>query len=147
MSAGHQHATMCIHQTNREKHLHLLIPGGDLSSSAVPPSLLTGNHKINPYPYDPEGANSLLEEAGFAGGFDTELWVGGGSEMFHVLEAFQADWASVGINVSILHSDWNVFKASVKDVPSFATVAKDPFRFSSGYLPVASGAAGKLHVF
>ena len=100
---------------DREKHLHLLIPGGEMSGSSVPPALLSSSDKISPYPYDPEGAIRLLEEAGFVEGFESELWVGGGSEMFHVLEAFQSDWASVGIDVSIVRSDWNIFKTSVRN--------------------------------
>jgi peptide/nickel transport system substrate-binding protein/oligopeptide transport system substrate-binding protein len=98
---------------DREKHLQLLIPGGTLAGSAIPPALMRGD-KADPYPFDPEQALRLLEVSGYSNGFSTELWVGGGSEMFHVLEAFQSDWASVGINVTLLRRDWNVFKSAIK---------------------------------
>ncbi len=98
---------------DREKHLRLLIPGGELASGPVPPAFL-GNNSFKPLPYDPEKAIQLLEESGYPDGLEAELWVGGGSEMFHVLEAFQSDWAAVGINVKIIRSDWNVFKSAVR---------------------------------
>ena len=99
---------------DRKKHLNLLIPGGELASGPVPPALLE-NISSNPLPYDPEKAIRLLEECGYPGGLKTELWVGGGSEMYHVLEAFQSDWAAVGISVKIVRSDWNVFKSAVRN--------------------------------
>ena len=99
---------------DRKKHLELLIPGGELASGPVPPALLE-NVSSNPLPYDPEKAIRLLEECGYTGGLETELWVGGGSEMYHVLEAFQSDWAAVGISVKIVRSDWNVFKSAVRN--------------------------------
>jgi len=99
---------------DREKYLHLLVPGGKLASGPIPPILLKYNG-FNPLPYNPEKAIRLLESCGYPQGFQTELWVGGGSEMFHVLEAFQSDWSAVGINVKIVQSDWNVFKAAVRN--------------------------------
>ncbi|SVB11271.1 uncharacterized protein METZ01_LOCUS164125, partial [marine metagenome] len=99
---------------DREKHLRLLVPGGKLSSGPVPPALLRFQ-SYEPLPYNPEKAIRLLEECGYSEGLETELWVGGGSEMFHITEAFQSDWSAVGINVKIIQSDWNVFKTAVRN--------------------------------
>ena len=99
---------------DREKHLRLLVPGGELASGPVPPALLRFQ-SYEPLPYNPEKAIRLLEECGYPEGLETELWVGGGSEMFHVTEAFQSDWSAVGINVKIIQSDWNVFKTAVRN--------------------------------
>ena len=98
---------------DREKHLRLLVPGGKLASGPVPPVLLK-QHNIDTLPFSPEKALRLLEESGYPDGLETELWVGGGSEMFHVIEAFQSDWSAIGINVKIVQSDWNVFKSAVR---------------------------------
>ena len=99
---------------DREKILHLLLAGmGTLSSGPVPPGLLSVPAHP-PYPYNPKRALELLNSAGYENGFHTKLWVGGGSETFHVLEAFQSNWERVGITVEILKSDWNVFKTSVR---------------------------------
>ncbi len=99
---------------DREKHLHLLVPGGKLASGAIPPSLMV-KKASSPYQYNPEKALDLLSEAGYPEGFSTQIWVGGGSEMFHILEALQADWMAVGIVVKIIQSDWNVFKTAVRN--------------------------------
>ncbi len=99
---------------DREKHLRLLVPGGKLASGPVPPVLLK-RHNVETLPYSPKKALRLLEECGYPDGLETELWVGGGSEMFHVIEAFQSDWSAIGINVKIVQSDWNVFKSAVRN--------------------------------
>ena len=99
---------------DREKHLRLLVPGGKLASGPVPPVLLK-HHNVDTLSYSPQKALRLLEESGYPDGLETELWVGGGSEMFHVVEAFQSDWSAIGINVKIVQSDWNVFKSAVRN--------------------------------
>lgn len=100
---------------DREKILKLLLSGsGSLSTGPVPPQLLN-TAVTEPYPYDPAQARKLLIEAGYESGLHTRLWVAGGSEMFHVLEAFQADWQAVGVYLEILRSDWNVFKTAVRE--------------------------------
>ncbi|MFQ6613111.1 MAG: ABC transporter substrate-binding protein, partial [Fidelibacterota bacterium] len=99
---------------DRGKILKLLLnDAGQLAAGPVPPSLRKGD--LEPYPYDPRKARELIVEAGYEDGLSTQLWVAGGTEMFHVLEAMQADWAAVGIQVEILRSDWNVFKTAVRE--------------------------------
>ncbi|NIA18485.1 MAG: hypothetical protein GWO85_00145 [Simkaniaceae bacterium] len=99
---------------DREKIIEVLRFGvGIPASGPVPPSLLKGPPP-DPYPYDPEEALRLLDEAGFPQGFETKLWVAGDAEMYHVLEAIQSYWQAVGIRVELLRSDWNVFRTAVK---------------------------------
>lgn len=99
---------------DREKIIEVLRFGvGIPASGPVPPSLLKGRPP-DPYPYDPEEALRLLDEAGFPHGFKTKLWVAGDAEMYHVLEAIQSYWQAVGIRVELLRSDWNVFRTAVK---------------------------------
>lgn len=100
---------------DREKILKLLLSNsGTLASGPVPPQLLAGP-TVAPFQYDPKQARKLLVQSGYENGLRTRLWVAGGSEMFHVLESFQSDWAAVGIYVEILRSDWNVFKTAVRE--------------------------------
>ena len=99
---------------DREKILKLLLADtGILASGPVPPLLLKGSPP-DPYPYDPLRAIELLKNAGYDNGFQTKLWAAGGSEIFHVLEAFQSYWGAIGIEIEIMRSDWNVFKTAVR---------------------------------
>jgi len=100
---------------DREKIIKILLNGSaTLAKGPVPPQLLSGQSKLL-YDYNPRKAIELLKKAGHENGLSTELIVAGGSEMFHVLEALQSDWAAVGINVEIKRSDWNVFKTAVRE--------------------------------
>ncbi len=99
---------------DREKILSLLLSGsGTRAEGPVPPQLMESPQE-NPIPFNPEEAIQQLKSAGYNEGIQTELWVAGGSEMFHVLEAFQSYWSAVGIFVEIIRSDWNVFKTAVR---------------------------------
>ena len=99
---------------DREKILKLLLANTGIQASGPVPPLLLSNSPPNPYPYDPVLAIELLKRAGHGNGFQTKLWVAGGSEIFHVLEAFQSYWRAIGIEVEIMRSDWNVFKTAVR---------------------------------
>ncbi len=100
---------------DREKIIHILLNGSaTLATGSLPPQLLAEQPKVY-YDYNPRRAIELLKKAGHENGLKTELVVAGGSEMFHVLEALQSDWAAVGINVEIKRSDWNVFKTAVRE--------------------------------
>lgn len=100
---------------DREKIIQILLNGSaTITSGPVPPQFLTREVHTQ-YEYNPGKALDLLKKAGYKNGLNTELFVAGGSEMFHVLEALQSDWAAVGINVDIKRSDWNVFKTAVRE--------------------------------
>lgn len=99
---------------DREKILKVLRFGvGIQAAGPVPPSLLK-SPPPKPYPFDPDSAISLLAEAGYPDGLESQLWVAGDAEMYHVLEAFQSYWKAVGVRVELLRSDWNVFRTGVK---------------------------------
>lgn len=100
---------------DREKIIQILLnSSATLANGPVPPQLLSETAKLR-YAYNPSLAIQLLQEAGYDNGLKTEIYVAGGSGMFHVLEALQSDWAAVGITVEIKRSDWNVFKTAVRE--------------------------------
>jgi len=100
---------------DREKIIHTLLDNSvTIANGPLPPQLVYEVDKPR-YEYNPNRAIQLLEEAGFDNDLHTELYVAGGSGMFHVLEALQSDWEKVGITVDIKRSDWNVFKTSVRE--------------------------------
>jgi peptide/nickel transport system substrate-binding protein/oligopeptide transport system substrate-binding protein len=82
------------------------------SAGAVPPGL--AGHESRPaYPYDPAAAKALLREAGYAEGFDLEIWQRDSPEGNRVVEAVQGYLLEIGIRVRIVKREWSAFKEAV----------------------------------
>ena len=84
------------------------------ASAAMPPTVPYFNEDLDPYEYDPERSRQLLEEAGMADGFDTNIWYmpiprpympdGKG-----IAQAMQQDLEEVGINVTLETREWGTY--------------------------------------
>jgi peptide/nickel transport system substrate-binding protein len=61
--------------------------------------------EFEPYPYDPDRARELLEEADYGDGFDVELWSfdypGQAAEMPEVIQAVAGYWEAIGLDTKI----------------------------------------------
>ena len=84
----------------------ILANGTLLSTGMTPPSTIGYNHDLAPYPYDPEKARSLLEEAAADGvPVDKELIVIGRLEQWanvtETMEALTAMWQEAGFNINL----------------------------------------------
>lgn len=87
---------------------------GQVASNAMPPTVPYFREATEPYPYDPDEARRLLEEAGVGDGFDMDLWFmpiprpympdGRG-----VAQAMQRDLEQVGINARLVTREWGTY--------------------------------------
>lgn len=88
-----------------------------VSAGPVPPAFAWAyNEEVQPYPYDPDRARALLEEAGYEGEEIVFYVTEGGSGMLDPIAmgtAIQADLAAVGMNVRIETYEWNTFLGQV----------------------------------
>jgi peptide/nickel transport system substrate-binding protein len=87
---------------------------GTPSSAPIVPSVF-GYTQVGPYEYNLEMAKELLEEAGYADGFDIELFhpTGRYPQDSTVAEAVQAMLAEVGINATLTTYDWGTYLDTV----------------------------------
>lgn len=79
---------------------------------------------LSAYPFDPQKAKQLLTEAGFANGFDLELWYMPTSRPYFptpkpIAEAFAADLSAVGIRVNLKTKDWAAYLADRRKAPGY----------------------------
>lgn len=82
----------------------LLFGYGEASVQPFPPGYYATNPDItveDTYPYDPEAARALLEEAGYGDGFSFEIVTTATPLRVQTSEVIQANLAEIGIEVSI----------------------------------------------
>ncbi|ELZ74705.1 putative dipeptides/oligopeptides ABC transporter periplasmic substrate-binding protein [Haloferax larsenii JCM 13917] len=84
------------------------------ASQPLPPNVLGHNDSLDPYPYDPEKAKSLLEEAGYGDGFTFELATfqnprGYNPSPIQTAETVASNLGDVGITVEINQQSFGPF--------------------------------------
>jgi peptide/nickel transport system substrate-binding protein len=75
---------------------------GNVAKSAVPSLMWESPIPIHTYQYDLDTARALLDEAGYAEGFEAELMlIAGRDEELRMAEVWQGELAKIGINLKI----------------------------------------------
>jgi len=85
------------------------VPANDAIPEGMP-----GGSDI-PMKADVEKAQELLAEAGYADGFDMEIWVSDSRTSVRIGGVLQALLGRVGIDVELIKNDWSVFYDTVKN--------------------------------
>jgi ABC-type transport system substrate-binding protein len=78
---------------------------GRLAAGVIPPTLEGADTTRAPYAYDPAAAKKLLAAAGYAKGFDIELWLPQDPAFARVAESIQSYLAAVGVRAKIVQRE------------------------------------------
>ena len=101
------------HALNRDQMVKSQLPEGAKVASQFMPDTVSGyNDQLQPYPYDPEKAKSLLAEAGAEGmtlqfAYPTEVSRPYMPDPQKIHDAFKKDLEAVGIKVEVVNKPWN----------------------------------------
>ncbi|NBI29629.1 ABC transporter substrate-binding protein [Chengkuizengella marina] len=84
------------------------------AKNPLPPVIAGYNDDIDPYPYDLERAKELLAEAGYADGFEMELWAMPVPRPYmpdgqKVAEVIQNSFAQIGVSAKIVSYEWATY--------------------------------------
>lgn len=87
---------------------------GKVAKNPIPPTIWSYNDSVEDYPYDPAAAKKLLKEAGYANGFETDIWAMPVQRPYNpnarrMAEMIQADWAKVGVKAKIVTYEWTEY--------------------------------------
>ncbi|MEP4433677.1 MAG: ABC transporter substrate-binding protein, partial [Hyphomicrobiales bacterium] len=86
---------------NKERITQVINGRAVPATQPLPPSMPGYTDSYEGYPFDPEGAKTLLAEAGFPDGFETELFVMNTDPNPRIAQAIQQDLSNIGIKASI----------------------------------------------
>ncbi|MEP7087186.1 MAG: ABC transporter substrate-binding protein, partial [Gemmatimonadota bacterium] len=78
---------------------------GHLAAGVIPPTLEGADAARAPYAYDTVAARKLLAAAGYAKGFDIQLWVPQDPAFARVAESIQSYLAVVGVRVKLVQRE------------------------------------------
>jgi dipeptide transport system substrate-binding protein len=99
---------------NKEAIIDAVFQGeGTIAKNPLPPTLWSYNDAVEDYPYDPEQAKKLLEEAGVTD-LQTNIWAMPVQRPYNpnarrMAELIQADWAEVGVQAEIVTFEWGEY--------------------------------------
>ncbi len=100
--------------TNKQAILDAVFQGaGRIAKNPIPPTIWSYNDEVEDYPYDPEQAKKLLEEAGVTN-LKTNIWAMPVQRPYNpnarrMAELIQADWAKVGVQAEIVSFEWGEY--------------------------------------
>jgi dipeptide transport system substrate-binding protein len=103
------------HALNRDNYMKVIYQGtATVAKNPIPPTVWGAAKDIHDYDYNPEKAKELLKKAGFANGFETELWTLPVSRPYNpngkkMGELMQADLAKVGIKAKLVSYEWGTY--------------------------------------
>ena len=86
---------------NKERITQIINGRAVPATQPLPPSMPGYTEGYEGYPFDPEAAKTMLAEAGFPDGFETELFVMNTDPNPRIAQAIQQDLAQIGIDASI----------------------------------------------
>ncbi|WP_378941459.1 ABC transporter substrate-binding protein [Mesorhizobium sp. ANAO-SY3R2] len=86
---------------NKDRIVRIINGRAIPANQPLPPSMPGYAKDYQGYPHDIEKAKALLAEAGFADGFETELFVANTDPQPRIAQAIQQDLAAIGIKASI----------------------------------------------
>ncbi|WP_240758215.1 ABC transporter substrate-binding protein [Palleronia sediminis] len=102
--------------TDREALVEALLRGyGTPANSPLAPTNPAWDESLNPYPYDPEKARSLLEEAGLSDGFSMSVAVQ--EPEAQIAEALQAMWSEIGVDLEVRRLESGVWSEAAFNDP------------------------------
>ncbi|HLG15828.1 MAG TPA: ABC transporter substrate-binding protein [Blastocatellia bacterium] len=98
---------------NRERFLREVYGGmAEAAIGPIPPGLLGHDHSVRGYEFDPARARQLLEEAGYDGGFETEVWWP--QSINSAVECLKEDFADVGIRAEFRYAEAAELKRALR---------------------------------
>lgn len=100
---------------DKEKLLALLNGRGVVARGVLPPNLPGYTPDVKGYPYDPEKARRLLEEAGVRKDFAPVLWLRADQTMLLLAQSIQQDLALVGISVQLKPVAWGPLLEAIRE--------------------------------
>ncbi|CAO4181237.1 ABC transporter substrate-binding protein [Methylorubrum aminovorans] len=93
-------------------------PAGTVAHNPLPPTSWAFHSELPEPAFDREAAGRLLAEAGFADGFETDLWFLPVSRPYNpngrrVADMIRADLARIGIRARLTTRDWTAYRAAL----------------------------------
>jgi dipeptide transport system substrate-binding protein len=107
-----QAITMAIDKASIVKAVYQA--AGQVAKNPIPPTIWSYNDSIEPYPYDPEKAKTMLAEAGVTD-LSTDLWYMPVQRPYNpdakkIAELMQADLAKIGVTAELKSFEWGEYR-------------------------------------
>lgn len=109
------------HALNKKSYIKAIYLGNAIvAKNPLPPTIWSYNNKVKDYSHNPKLAKKLLKKAGFANGFETEIWTLPVTRPYNPAgkkmgELMQADLAKVGIKAKLVSYDWPTYLKKSRD--------------------------------